>query len=291
MRLEFPPGISQQSQTAAISFLMRYDGATHRLYNESLRLFFEWTSTTLGIDPLSDVRRSHLDAYIRHLQTDRGNSASTVNVRLAPVVGMYRLAEIDGLIERTPAAYLMRPKMWRGYSDTMSLSMVELMLLLRTADRSPIVTDAALVQLMGGMGLRVSEACGVRIEDFAETVRGHRILHLVGKGGRPAVIPIPAQPLRALERAADGRAEGYVLIRPDWKRATAGQPFSRRTAALAITRLCHEAGIDKPLTPHGLRHSYVTAGLDMGISLRHMQIAARHADPRTTSRWIGTPTM
>jgi integrase len=52
-----------------------------------------------------------------------------------------------------------------------------------------------------------------------------------------------------------------------------------------VQRLCKKAGIKKNVTPHGLRHSYVTPALDAGVPLRDVQIAARHSDPRITARY------
>ena len=64
----------------------------------------------------------------------------------------------------------------------------------------------------------------------------------------------------------------------------ATRAWTRRAAALALT-LCRSAGVDKPISPHSLRHTFVTLGLDAGIPLRDMQVAARHSDPRITARY------
>ena len=61
--------------------------------------------------------------------------------------------------------------------------------------------------------------------------------------------------------------------------------WTRRAAALAVKRLCADAVIEKPISPHSLRHTFVTLGLDAGIPLRDMQVAARHSDLRITARY------
>jgi integrase len=156
---------------------------------------------------------------------------------------------------------------------------MELGSLIQTA-RASSPSDAALVTLMGMLGLRVSEACAVKIEDYQDIERGHRVLRLVGKGGKPATIPLPVPVLRALDAAAGERTSGPLLLRNK-----GGQPVNRKSAALTITRLCKKAGIKKNVTPHGLRHSFVTAALDAGVPLRDVQVAARHSDPRITARY------
>lgn len=109
---------------------------------------------------------------------------------------------------------------------------------------------------------------------------GHRVLRLVGKGGKPATIPLPVPVLHALDAAA-----GDLITGPLLRRNKGGAPVNRKSAALTVERLCKKAGIKKHVTPHGLRHSYVTAALDAGVPLRDVQIAARHSDPRITARY------
>lgn len=276
--------IGNDTRLSVAGYLARYTGRTRDPYELSLDLYFRWALSN-GLEPLRDVRRPHLELFMRHLEVDRGNCPATVSNRLAAIAGWYEFAEVDGYIEKSPAHYVRRPKVWRDDAPRQALTTVELMKLIDAAAASPRVTDAALVALMGMMGLRVSEALNVKIEDYADTIRGHRVLRILGKGGKPATAPVPPAALRQLERAAGTRTEGYLLLRPDWGRKTAGQLMTRRAAALAVERLCREAKIRKAVTPHDLRRAYITAGLDLGVSLRDMQIAARHSDPRTTSRY------
>jgi integrase/recombinase XerD len=120
----------------------------------------------------------------------------------------------------------------------------------------------------------------VRIEDFQEHERGHRVLKLIGKGGKPATIPLPILVQRSLDAAAGDRTSGPLLLRP-----TNGEPMNRRSAAIALTKLCRRCGITKNVTPHSLRHTYVTSALDAGVPLRDVQTGARHSDPRVTARY------
>jgi integrase len=129
------------------------------------------------------------------------------------------------------------------------------------------------------LGLRVSEACNVKIEDCNGMERGHRTLTLVGKGRKPATIPLPVPVSRVLDNAAGDRTEGYLLLRTD------GQQMDRRAAARVVVRLAKKVGIKKRLSPHSLRHAFITACLDAGVPLRDVQIAARHSDPRMTTRY------
>ena len=136
----------------------------------------------------------------------------------------------------------------------------------------------ALANLLGMLGLRVSEACGVDIGDLGEE-RGHRVLRVVGKGGKPATIPLPVPVARALDAACGNREQGPLL------QSRTGRRLDRHAAARLVTKTCRAAGITKRISPHSLRHTFVTQLLDAGASLRDVQIAARHADPRITMRY------
>jgi integrase/recombinase XerD len=276
--------IPTDALAAANAYLVRYNGSTRRLYAESLRLFFDWAAT-MGVDPLHGIRRPHLELYIRHMQEDRGNSPATVGNRMAPVTGYFKFAEIDDLIARSPAEYVRLPKVWTDENRHPSLTTLDLRMLVKVADNSPRPADGAIVRLMGVMGLRVSEAVAVRIEHYQETIRGYRVLHLIGKGNKPATVPIHPQTIESLDRAAGGRTSGTLLLRPAWGRSTAGQPMTRKSIAMTLDRLCREARISSHVTPHDLRRAFITSGLEFGLSIRDMQIAARHSDPRTTTRY------
>jgi integrase len=132
---------------------------------------------------------------------------------------------------------------------------------------------------MGLLGLRVSEACNVNVEDFRDTERGHRVLRLTGKGGKPATIPIPVPVLRTLEAAAGERTSGPLITRKN------GRQMDRNAAYRRIHSLARKAGLSDKVHPHSLRHAAITAALDAGAPLRDAQIFARHSDPRTTTRY------
>ena len=142
----------------------------------------------------------------------------------------------------------------------------------------PGVTDHALACLLGLLGLRVSEACNINIEDLG-LERGHRTLYIIGKGNKPALIPLPSRAARAVDQAANGRLDGPLLL------SRTGRRLDRFGATRIVRRLAKRAGISKRISPHSLRHSFITAALDAGVPLRDVQIAARHADPRTTTRY------
>ena len=180
----------------------------------------------------------------------RGLAAATIDWRLSTVCGFYRFAHIDGRIGSNPAQHARRPTVHR-----------------------PEV-HGALAVLLGLNGLRVSEACGANVEDLG-LERGHRTLRIVGKGSKPAVIPHVPRTARMIDLAVGERTEGPIL------RRASGERLDRHTAHRWVRSIGRRAGLGH-VHPHMLRAAFIMATLDAGVPLRDVQLAARHAEPRTT---------
>jgi integrase len=102
---------------------------------------------------------------------------------------------------------------------------------------------------------------------------------VLGKGSQLALIPLPPRVARAVDAAAGEREHGALLLNPLAIASTGTTPPASCGAWPA------GAGIGKHISPPSLRHSFITAALDAGVPLRDVQIAAQHADPRTTTRY------
>ncbi len=254
-------------------FLAGYRDATAAVYDLGLRQWFAFCDHN-AIDPMS-VRRTNFDLWVRHLE-GLGKAPATIANRVGAVSMFYRwLTEEDWLV-KNPAAHIKRPSV-PTESDTVGLDRAELGRLLYTAECAR-PCEYALVALLVLNGLRVSEALGVNIEQLA-VQRGHRTVSIVGKGNKPAVVPMPPRVCRAVDLACGERTSGPLIL------DTRGVRMNRHSAGWAIDKLSRRAGIAHHVHPHALRHSAITAGLDAGIPLRDIQNYARHADPRTTSRY------
>jgi len=258
-----------EAQLAAAAFLARYSGRTLESYRTDLRQFFQWADN-VGLAPL-EATRPHIELY-RAWMDERGLAASTVDRRLSTICGYYRFAHIDGRITANPAQYVRRPRVHPTTQRGMDRG--ELASFLYTAERiSPM--HAALAVLLGLNGLRVSEACGANVENLGFE-RGHRTLQIVGKGNKPAGVPLVPRTARTLDLAIGERTHGPILIRQDGRRLDA------RTAYRWVRSVGNRAGLERT-HPHMLRAAFIMAALDAGVPLRDVQIAARHADPRTTT--------
>ena len=188
--------------------------------------------------------------------------------RLSTVASFFRYCVEEELIDRSPATNVRRPKL-RAESTMTGLDRNELGKLLVGAGLSS-PRDHALACLLALNGLRVSEALNKDIDDLG-LERGHHTLRIIRKGGRPALIPLAPRTARTVYRAIGDREEGPIFTH-------LGERMERHHAARIIGRLARKAGIEKRISPHSLRHSFITAALDAGVPLRDVQEAASHAD-------------
>jgi integrase/recombinase XerD len=278
-QLVSPEGLPSGDTTlilAVSAFLARYKGQSRVHSDSDLRVYLGWCHQH-DLDPLQ-ARRPHIEVYLRWMQEVQHFQPSTVSRRLSVVTGFYRTCVIDGLLEHSPAEFVRRPHVSTD-SPTLGLSHLQLEALLTASRDSANLNDFALVAMLSLLGLRIFEATGADIPDLSE-VHGHRVLTVLGKGDRLAQIPLPPAVGRAIDRAIAERAEGPIL------RNRAGRRMSRHSATRRLHVLASTAGITiARVHPHMLRHTYVTTMLDAGVDLRDVQIAARHADPRTTMRY------
>ncbi len=151
--------------------------------------------------------------------------------------------------------------------------------MLTAARDSANTNDFALVCLLGLLALRIFETTSLDISDLGEE-HGHRVVRVVGTGHKIVLVPMPPAVARAVDRAVAGRDVGPILLNRDGSRmdrhaATrrlAGSRLPRESRSPVCTRTCSGT-----VTHHHAR--------DAGVDLRDTQIAARHADPRTTMRY------
>ena len=263
---------------AAAAFLRRYDSrrATQEAYAHDLADWFVWLKQ-IGVEPFAATLAT-IESYTRQLlPAGKPAAPSTVARRLACLSHFYRRAMYAGLIRRNPVEEAHRPRV-PEQAATLGIGKNRAQQLIAAARRAG-PRETLLVLLMLELGLRISEVVGADIEDLSEQGR-HQVLIIKGKGQSTKSTPVPlnAAVVAAVETVRAGRRWGPLLV------TSTGGRMTRQQAGRTIKRLGAEIGVPD-LHPHALRHAFVTLALDEGVSLRDVQDAARHADPRTTRRY------
>ena len=189
---------------------------------------------------------------------------------------VYKYAVEEELLEHSPPPTSGGPRL--DYeSHATALDRNELGAMLVAAGLGPPL-EHALISLLALNGLRVSEATGADIEQLG-LERGHRTLTITRKGGKVVTIPLAPRTARAIDLATEERTDGPIFLTAD------GRQLDRHGAGRIVRRVAHRAGITKKVSPHTLRHAFITAALDAGVPLRDVQEAASHSVPRTTMRY------
>jgi len=244
-------------------------------YRRDLNDFTAWLGGAPGA-----ATKDELDGYVAKLRAD-GLAATTVARRVAALRSFFRHQMLLGARADNPAAELELPRRRRALPKTLSPGEVERLIDAAAGTTPRSLRDRALVELLYGAGLRVSEAVG--LERGAVDLE-NRLVRALGKGSKERIVPIGREAADALRRyLAHGRPFLDKRRRPELFLNAQGGALTRAGAFLILRRLAAKAGLEpERVHPHLLRHSFATHLLEGGADLRSVQEMLGHADLATT---------
>jgi integrase/recombinase XerD len=230
--------------------------------------------------PIGRITTEQLEQYIAELRA-AGLSSATIARRVAAVRSFFRHQMLLGVRGDNPAAELDLPRRRRTLPRTLSASEAERLVEAACGTTPRDLRDRALVELLYGAGLRVSEAVGL---DKSSVDLEARLVRCIGKGSKERVVPIGRQAVQALRRyLSRGRPFLDRRHRPELFLNAKGGGLTRAGAFLILRRLAAKAGLEpERIHPHLLRHSFATHLLEGGADLRSVQEMLGHADLATT---------
>jgi integrase/recombinase XerD len=255
----------------------------------------------LGVTDPSQVSSAMIGNYAARLREgiaapdgDGWVEAPLANASVARAViavrSLHRFAAAEGLTADDPARSVRPPKPPRRLPKALSLEQVQAMLAVPATDTEVGLRDAALLELLYGTGIRISEAVTLDVDDVDRLARtpadepapGLRVL---GKGDKERIVPVGSYARRALDAylirgrpmlVAVGRGTPALFVN------TRGDRLSRQSAWAVLRSVAEKAGITAEVSPHTLRHSYATHLLDGGADIRVVQELLGHASVTTT---------
>lgn len=243
-------------------------GNTVSAYRSDIGLFL--SSLPLGTKV---VGRNEFMAWLRLLKS-QGNKPSSLSRKIASLRSFYAWRKLTGRTDFDPTEGFKNPNKEKRLPTILTAQEVEQMLAHAHEPR-----EKAIVELLYGAGLRVSELCGLELRDINLQAGQIKVL---GKGNKERIVPIGTNAISAINL--------YMADQQGLSPQTShclfydrqGKRLSRLVVWQTIKRLAQKANIQKKLSPHTLRHSFATHLLENGADLRSVQELLGHANVVTT---------
>ena len=229
---------------------------------------------------VEEVRLPHLQHFAAGLH-DLGIGAVSQCRILSGVRSFFRYLQTEGYITDDPTELLESPQTGRHLPDVLSTEEIDRMEAAVDLSKWEGHRNRAIIEVMFSCGLRVSELTHLKLSDI---YADEGYLRIMGKGSKERLVPISGSALAELELWYDTRChmdirrgeEDYVFLN------RRGSHLTRTMILIIVKRLAQEAGIQKTVSPHTLRHSFATALLEGGANLRAIQAMLGHESIGTT---------
>ncbi len=245
-------------------------------YGSDLKLFDIWLKSLM----LSEVGSEHISEFLHYRQQSGHSSRSSARL-LSSLRRFYAFLLRERIISADPTVLIEAPRIARSLPG--SLSENEVIHLLDVPETlHPLgFRDRTMLELLYATGLRVSELVNLT---FQQINLRQGCLRITGKGDKERLVPVGEEALSWLEQYLQGARQSILAgQQSDYLFVTArGSSMTRQAFWHIIKRYAKQAGIDKPLSPHTLRHAFATHLLNHGADLRVVQLLLGHSDLSTT---------
>ena len=252
---------------------------TREAYGNDLKTFARFCAERGKCEAAKVKRKDVMDFLMAGKAA--GLQSSTLSRRLVAVKVFFRYLQNEGLLFENVTETMESPKLWKILPDCLNENEVERLLDQPSKRTSQGQRDGAILEILYGCGLRVSEVTHLELRDL-HLESG--TLRCMGKGRKERVVPMGKQ---AVERLEHYRATVRPCFKPAPEEAALflnrfGHSLSRQALWAMIKKYALTAGITKSISPHTLRHSFATHLLSHGAPLRVIQEMLGHADIATT---------
>ena len=245
-------------------------------YRSDLKIFNKW----LAGKSLISVNSKHIQDYFSNRQ--KNNIGSSTQARILTCLhSFYQYLLANQLIKKDPTEQLSHPKLEKKLPVFLNIQEVEKLLEAPSSSSLLGQRDRAMLELLYSCGLRVSELINLSYHNInlkEEFIRIH------GKGNKERVLPIGEMAIDYLMKyetnarpvlLKNGQSDSYFL-------SNRGSAMSRQNFFYIIKAYANQVGIDKPLSPHSLRHAFATHLVQKGADLRSVQLMLGHSDISST---------
>jgi len=255
--------------------------ATLSAYSTDLRQYAVFL-IDLNINSLEAIELAHLDNFVRILQ-HHGLSAASITRKISALRGFHKFCLNEGLTENDPTEFLQMRQPLRRLPEVIPSELIDKLLCLPSEFHPAGIRDRALLELIYGCGLRISEAVNLTLGNLHLK---DRLIRVLGKGSKTRFVPLGSLAHNALihylESVRPGFADcasedkGFIFLNQR------GNPLSRGGAFVIIKSYLKRAFPNQDYSPHTLRHSFATHLLEGGAGIRTVQEMLGHVSIATT---------
>ena len=228
-------------------------------YRRDLEAFCNFLYSQNTIDELSEIKRTHINLFLKDLH-DKNYSMTSITRKIAAIRGWFRWLFATEIISQDPSLGVELPKLTKKLPKVMSVAEIEKILKNNLTD-----TEAVIMELLYGAGLRVSELVNLNVNNIDLS---SRYVRCYGKGSKERIIPIG-------DKAKKDKLETKKFLLKE-----SGHDVTRQDVYVFIRN--QGELLKKHISPHTLRHSFATHMLENGADLRVVQELLGHSDVSTT---------
>lgn len=229
---------------------------------------------------IKDITTPHLEEFFAE-QYDMGLKARSIARLLSGIKSFFKYLFLEDYIQKNPAELLDAPNIGRKLPVVLSVEEIDNLLSVIDVSTVEGTRNYAIIETLYSCGLRVSELTSLR---FSNLFFDEGFIRVDGKGDKQRFVPISDVAIRKIKNYLSYRytmtakkgSEDYIFI------SKRGTPISRITVFYYIRKYAEEAGIQKIISPHILRHSFATHLLERGANIRHVQAMLGHEKITTT---------
>ena len=252
---------------------------TRKSYERELLQYLHYLEDE-QITSWQDVDRYVVINYLEKMH-DEKKAPATVTRMITSLRRFHQFLRQERLTDHDPMQHIDTPKKVQKLPSTLSLTEVERLIETPDTTQNLGIRDRAILEAMYATGMRVSELVGLKLSDLHLSLG---LVQTLGKGDKERIIPLGDYAIQWLERYLD-EARPLLVANPSETHVFVnhhGTGLSRQGIWKNLKQLVREAGINKEVTPHTLRHSFATHLLENGADLRTVQELLGHADISTT---------
>ena len=250
-------------------------------YRRDLKNYVQFLQEVEG---MTDFRRVERTTILRHLEQLRiqGKTSRTVARHISSIRSFHQFLLREKRAETDPTVHLEMPTIEQKLPNVLSIEEIEAILIAPNRSKPQGIRDIAMLELLYGSGMRISELIALDLADIHLTMGFVRVF---GKGGKERIVPLGKSAIAALSTYLDGsrgQLQGKYPKTEAFFINQRGKRLTRQGCWKLMKEHALKAGIKHELTPHTLRHSFATHLVENGADLRAVQEMLGHADISTT---------